>query len=253
MFKVLLVEDSTESYQLISRALGSFVQLEWAKNQREGASILDKKDFDLILMDVMLPDGDGFQLCSMLQNQEKFAATPIIFLTAKTSIPDRVMAFSVGADDFISKPFDSLELRARVEAKLRKRERTLQAADVVICNGLEINKRTQKVSVNSNGTVEELDLTPMEFRILLLLAGKPNAVMSRDQILDTVWGENVHVYSRSVDTHISKLRKKLGGKGESILSVHGSGYRLVSESAEPAPRMHDFSGSIPNLRFGRSG
>ena len=127
MFKVLLVEDSTESYQLISRALGSFVQLEWAKNQREGASILDKKDFDLILMDVMLPDGDGFQLCSMLQNQEKFAATPIIFLTAKTSIPDRVMAFSVGADDFISKPFDSLELRARVEAKLRKRERTLQS------------------------------------------------------------------------------------------------------------------------------
>ena len=230
----------------------TLTQLEWARTQREGAALLQKKEFDLVLLDVMLPDGDGYQLCSILQAQEKFSTTPIIFLTAKNSVPDKVMAFSVGADDFITKPFDSLELRARVESKLRKRERSLQAADVVICNGLEINKRTQKVSVNTSGSVEELDLTPMEFRILLLLASKPNAVMSRDEILDTVWGENVHVYSRSVDTHISKLRKKLGAKGESIVSVHGSGYRLITEPNEQTSQSIDFGSDTPSLRSGRT-
>ncbi len=252
MFKVLLVEDSSDSYQLVNRALGGSVHLEWARTQREASTLLEKKDFDLILLDVMLPDGNGFQLCSVLQTHERWKNIPVILLTAKSSVHDKVMAFSIGADDHISKPFDSMELKARVDARLRKRERLIQASDTVICNDIEINKRTQKVRVMDSGENRELDLTPMEFKILLLMASKPNVVLTREEILNKVWGENIHVYNRSVDTHVSKLRKKLGSKGENIVSVHGTGYRFVSEATEK-PVLNIDNGAGPDLRFGRSG
>lgn len=252
MYKILLVEDSTEAAQLVQRALGRPMHIEWARTVREASNLLAKKEFDLLLLDAHLPDGDGFHLCSLLQAQGGAHTMPIILLTAKNSISDKVMAFSLGADDFISKPFDGLELKARVEARLRKRESSQIASDVILCGDLEINKRTQKVHLITDGTSREIELTPREFRILLLLASQPNAVLSRDEILNKVWGENVHVYTRSVDTHVSKLRKKLGEKGELINSVHGMGYRLKNEA--PRRTALEFgTAETPSLRLGHVG
>jgi two-component system, OmpR family, phosphate regulon response regulator PhoB len=251
-FKVLLVEDHVDAYQLVQRALGTRVQLEWAKTQKEAAAALEKKDFDLILLDVMLPDGDGFHLCSILQAHEKWCNIPVIILSAKNTVPDKVLGFSVGADDFIAKPFDALELRARVDAKLRKRERDMVAADTIVFDDLEINKSTQRVSLNEEGRTSEIDLTPIEFKLLLFLANRANTVVTRDQILDTVWGESVHVYSRSVDTHISKLRRKLGTKGQYIQSAHGAGYRFATPVNTNRQINLDYS-NASTLQYGRMG
>jgi DNA-binding response OmpR family regulator len=123
MYKVLLVEDSSESYELVKRALSSSVQLEWAKSLADAYKAIQKKSFSLILLDVMLPDGDGYRLCSIMQNDDRIEKVPVIFLTAKNSVSDKVLGFLVGGDDFITKPFDMNELRTRVEARLRKLDR----------------------------------------------------------------------------------------------------------------------------------
>lgn len=251
--RILLVEDSLEAGTLVCRTFGPSVQIEWVKSLGEATRALRDREFDLVLLDVQLPDGDGYQFCSLLQTEERWRNVPVIMLTSRSSISDRVMAFSVGAEDFLAKPFDSLELKARVEARLRKKEMRSLASDVVVCSDLEINKRTQKVNLNANGSSQEIDLTPREFKILLLLASKPNAVVSRDEILRTVWGENIHVYPRSVDTHVSKLRKKLGPKAELVVSVHGSGYRFKGETAHRAPLRLDFGSEVSRLSLGHAG
>ena len=237
MHNVLLVEDSSDAFNLVKRALGSSVHLEWAKSLGEASRTLQKKNFDLILLDVMLPDGDGYRLCSILQTDDQLKNVPVIFLTAKNSVSDKVLGFSVGADDFISKPFDGLELKARVDSRLRKRDRERMESDILKLGDIEINKSTQKVQVFESGQNTDIDLTPIEFKLLLFLCKELNKVYSRDEILNSVWGESIHVYSRSVDTHISKLRKKLGSKANYIESVHGSGYRFVVDESAKAPRV----------------
>jgi DNA-binding response OmpR family regulator len=256
MYKILVVEDSAEAYRLVHNALGTMYKLEWAKTRKDAAQMLEKTIYDLILLDGTLPDGDGFQLCSLLQAHESWATIPVILLTSRNSVMDKVMAFSVGADDFIAKPFEPLELRARIEAKLRRRERQIRASDVIICGDFEIDKRTQRAVINEDGVTRELVLTPIEFKMLLLFAGKPDVVHSRDKILDAVWGSNVHVYARSVDTHVSKLRKKLGSRQDCIMSVHGSGYRMTAPENDRAVQRLTNEMSRPrsyDLAFGQSG
>ena len=237
MHNILLVEDSVDSFNLVKRALGTSVQLEWSKSLSEASRVLQKKIFDLILLDVMLPDGDGYRLCSILQTDDQLKNVPVIFLTAKNTVSDKVLGFSVGADDFMSKPFDGLELKARIESRLRKRDRFKIESDIVKLGDIEINKSTQKVQIYENGKAVNIDLTPIEFKLLLFLSKEVSKVYTRDEILNSVWGESIHVYSRSVDTHISKLRKKLGSKANSIESVHGSGYRFRVEEGAGAPRV----------------
>jgi DNA-binding response OmpR family regulator len=224
--RILVVEDSVESLNLVKRALGSSCAIDSAASLSEADRLLNKNKYDLVLLDVMLPDGDGYKLCSLLQADDELKNTPVIFLTAKNALTDKVLGFQVGADDFITKPFDALELKARVEARLRKRERDRHEADLIRIGDLEINKTTQKASINDGGKTLQLDLTPIEFKILIQLAREPNSVLSREAILNAVWGENVYIYHRSVDTHVSKLRKKMGDKAAWIESVHGTGYRF---------------------------
>ncbi len=237
MQSILLVEDSPEAQVLVKRALGVNYNMVWAKTLAEASKALEDQSFDLILLDVMLPDGDGYRLCSILQTNDSLRSTPVIFLTAKNSVTDKVLGFKVGADDFISKPFDPLELKARVEARLRKKELQNEASDIIRLGHLEINKSTQRVKLIEGDHFQEIDLTPIEFKLLILLTKEVNKVYSRDEILDTVWGENIHVYNRSVDTHISKLRRKLGPKADCIESVHGSGYRFSYKVQAPKEKI----------------
>jgi DNA-binding response OmpR family regulator len=227
--KILVVEDSSESFQLIRRALGTAYNLDCARTLNEASQYLNKQMYDLILLDVILPDGEGYRLCSLLQTNEEMKNIPVIFLTAKNTLSDKVLGFQVGGDDFITKPFDPLELKARIDARLRKREREKREANLIRVGDVEVNKDTQRASINSEGNNIDLDLTPIEYKILVNLINEPNRVFSRDEILDVVWGKNIHVYPRSVDTHVSKLRKKMAHKSDLIESVHGTGYRFASK------------------------
>src|SRR5690606_19934933 len=130
------------------------------------------------------------------------------------------------ADDYIVKPFSPIELKARVESKLKKIEIMKQVYDVLQWDEIKINKNKQEVEILFDGDLKKVDLTALEFKLLIYLASSPNDVFSRDEILNEIWGDDIHVYSRSVDTHISKLRKKLGPASYLIKSIHGSGYKF---------------------------
>lgn len=224
-YNILLIEDSKEVYQMVSQSISSITQdLQWAENVAEATDILEKKQFDLILLDIELPDGNGFELCTQIRL--KLPQIPIFFLTSHDNLSEKVLGFSAGADDYITKPFQSLELKARVEAKLSRIEVQMRTADILEWKEVIISKSSQDVKVLDAGKFDSIELTALEFKILIYFANRPNHVIARDKMLDDIWGEDVHVYSRSVDTHVSKLRRKLGPVSQIIESVHGSGYKF---------------------------
>lgn len=227
MAKILLIDDDQETYVLVSKALGNSLPLTWARSLSEGWTLSHKEPIELILLDVMLPDGDGFQFCAKLQNEEVTQAIPIILLTGKKGVAHRVLGFSLGADDYLEKPFDLQELRARVESKLKKKRQNKSAEELIHIGNLEINLGTQRVCINLDGHFTEIFLTPIEFRLMQHLAKNCERAFSRDQLITAAWGENISVADRTVDKHISALRQKLQSCGEYIQTVPGYGYRLV--------------------------
>jgi len=233
MHKILIVEDAEDCYQLVKHALGQNIDLVWANSVAKAMDHLNADSFDLVLLDVVLPDGDGFQFCSFMQNNDQFQNIPVIYLTGKSSPNDKVLGFSTGAEDYIQKPFNLMELRARVEAKLRKRDRLKQQESWVRYGDIEIDIASHKARIVSNGATREIDLTSIEFKILYLLLKRPESVLSRDEILDTIWGKGVYICARSVDTYISKLRKKLEPLSPYIQSVHGVGYKISVPKERP--------------------
>jgi len=223
MHKILLVEDSKEIFTIVEQALGAIAKVDWVASAQEASHAFHAK-YDLILLDVELPDGNGIELCTQIQRISP--RTPVFILTSHNNLSEKVLGFSAGADDYITKPFAPLELKARVEARLRKVELTYKASNLLKWKELEINKNRQEVSVFTDSSTEKIDLTALEFKLLTYFAERPEDVIHRDQILNDIWGENIHIYSRSVDTHVSKLRKKLGPASHIIESVHGSGYKF---------------------------
>jgi len=224
MFRILLIEDSPEAQKLVTSCLGQAYDLVTASTCAEATSLIRSGQYDLILLDVMLPDGDGYQLCSLIQNNESTRDIPIIFLTAKDSLPNKVMGFSLGADDYVVKPFDPLELRARVEAKLRRMTRKKEASEIVQKGDIQVNIPFQRAYLLQNGQKKDLGLTPIEFRLLLYFVQRLDQVLTREQLLLAVWGDDIHVSDRSIDTHVSKLRKKLAPRSDYIQSIYGTGY-----------------------------
>lgn len=229
--KLLAVEDS-QDYQLILKStLQQDYDVTIAGTAHEAYEDLKNHTYDLILLDIILPDSDGYEICSQIRSNPSTSHLPIIFVTSKETIPEKVMGFSLGADDYITKPFNTLELKARVASKLRLSDHNAQNASLVK-GCVEINTPTQRVYLCSENEKEHVDLTTTEFRLLSYMAHHEDHVLGRDQILEAVWGETLNVTERTVDTHVSKLRKKLKNAGEYIKSVHGSGYRFSSVSAE---------------------
>lgn len=223
---VLLVDDSEDTYAMMRSVVGNGVHLIWAETLASAWKIIGSEMLSLILLDIELPDGNGIDLCSQLYGRGVLAKTPIFFLTSHGDLSERVMGFTAGADDYIVKPFVPIELRARIEAKLRKVEAQRKHSNVLKWKEIEINRNRQEVQILTDAGVKKVDLTSLEFKLLLYFAANAENVLSRDEVLDEIWGKDVHVYSRSVDTHVSKLRKKLGAAGHVIKSVHGSGYRF---------------------------
>jgi two-component system phosphate regulon response regulator PhoB len=178
----------------------------------------------LFLLDVMVPGGDGFDLCRQIRGRQTIAMTPVIFLTAKTGEPDRVLGFELGADDYITKPFSPREVVARVKAVLRRFERPL-APEVVEFEDLVIDSGSMTLTVRG----EVVPTTATEFRLLDYLARHPGRVFTRDQVLDAVWRETAFVTPRSVDVYVRRLREKIEKDPEQpqyLRTVRGAGYRF---------------------------
>lgn len=224
MYQILLVEDSKEIYQMVLQSTQQLATLTWAKSIEEANAIFKSKVFDLLILDIELPDGNGIEFCSSIQATHPH--TLVFFLSSHTNLSEKVLGFSAGADDYITKPFSPLELRARLESRLRKTKQQLVSAESFKWNEIEINKSSQVVGIVEKGELKKLDLTALEFKLLLYFAARPGVVIARDEILNDIWGEDIHVYQRSVDTHVSKLRKKLGGVSHILESIHGSGYKF---------------------------
>ncbi len=177
---------------------------------------------DLVILDLMLPDFNGLDICRMMKKGEETSRIPIIMLTAKGEETDRIIGLELGADDYVTKPFSPKELVARVRAVLRRGSDSTAPQVVKVGGMLRINQARHEVYVNQ----DKIPLTTTEFRILLLLASKPGWVFSREQILDHLWGREKAVVDRTVDVHIKHLREKLGPAGNMILNVRGVGYKI---------------------------
>lgn len=185
-------------------------------------SALSRRTPDLMILDLMLPDSDGLEICKHLKSHAEFSRVPLIILSAKGEESDRVIGLELGADDYISKPFSVRELVARVKAVLR---RSQPAGEKLITVGdlLSIDAAGYEVAVRGR----KVELTPTEFRILHLLAAHPGRLFGRDAILNHLWGPEKAVLDRTVDVHIGNLRAKLGEAGRLIVNLRGVGYKLA--------------------------
>ncbi len=185
--------------------------------------LLERKIPDLIVLDLMLPDADGFDVCKDLKKDERFVSIPIIMLTAKGDETDRILGLEFGADDYVVKPFSPRELVARVKAVLR-RGKVKEEAKKIIEIGKILRIDLQKYEVYLNN--KKLDLTSTEFKIIKLLSTRKGWVYSRNQILDHLWGNDKIVVDRTVDVHIRNLRTKLGPAGKYIKNIRSVGYKI---------------------------
>lgn len=196
-----------------------------AADGEAGVSLVKEHQPDLIILDVMMPKKDGLQACREIRVAG--ISTPLILLTARSSEVDKVLGLELGADDYLAKPFGMLELIARVKALLRRVQRTTEI-DMVKFANVQIDFKAYKAVRNDN---EPIDLSAREYRLLRYLVAKQGNVVSRDELLDEVWGYNSYPTTRTVDNHIARLRQKVESNVDDpqhILTVHGVGYKFVA-------------------------
>ena len=228
-FRLLLVDDEEDLREILTFNLaGEGYQVSTAANAEEALK-MPLEEYHLLILDVMMPGMSGFKLAELIRRDKKLT-TPIIFLTAKGTENDLLTGFNIGADDYMAKPFSIKELQARVQAILM---RSLQGGLDFEESQLEIG--TLLIDLDAKQVFvdgEPIDLTKKELEILILLARDPSKVFSREEILDRVWREDVFVMERTIDVHITRIRKKLRGSGIKIINRSGFGYCLVEEEAQ---------------------
>lgn len=220
MARIIIIEDDEDIRELVLYTLKS--------NQLQGLGFESGKDFfdenlsedevDVILLDVMLPGEDGLKILEKLRNDARYEDTAIIMLTAKGSEMDKVKALDLGADDYIVKPFGILELISRIQARLRRAKKS----DILTFNEITLIKDKYEVKVSD----VKVELTRKEFELLNYLLNNPNVVISRERLLESVWGYDFVGESRTLDIHISTLRKNLLSAAKYVQTVRGLGYKL---------------------------
>jgi two-component system phosphate regulon response regulator PhoB/two-component system alkaline phosphatase synthesis response regulator PhoP len=220
---IAVIEDEPDLAALVSAHLRKEgFRVETFGDAERFLRFLQKKIPDLILLDLMLPDMSGLDLCKVLKRSEEWRAIPVIIATAKAEETDKILGLELGADDYVTKPFSLKELAARMRAVLRRSELSEPPTVLEIGGGLVLD--AERFQVRRDGIA--LDLTSTEFKILRLLASKKGRVFSREQILDELWGHDKIVLDRTVDVHIKNLREKLGPAGGLIKNIRGVGYKV---------------------------
>ena len=224
--RILLVEDEPSIAELVSVNLRhNGFQPVWAEDGIAAQRELNAALPDAILLDWMLPGQSGLALARKWRADPRTRAIPILMLTARGDEPDKVAGLDAGADDYITKPFSTQELLARIRAVLRRRAPE-QASEALAMGALALDAATHRVSWRGR----DVKLGPTEFRLLHYLMAHPERVHSRSQLLDKVWGDHVFIEERTVDVHVKRLRETLGPAGAMIETVRGAGYRLAAQS-----------------------
>ena len=220
---VFIVEDEKDISSLIALHLRKtgFIVLEFA-NGNDFFNFLKKKIPDLIVLDLMLPDIDGIEICKYIKSEQLYKNIPVIILTAKAEETDKIIGLELGADDYITKPFSVRELIARIRNILKRYDSSQKDNVQKIGEILSINNDTYEVYVRN----KKIHLTATEFNILKILLSKKGMVFSREKILDLLWQGQKAVIDRTIDVHIKKLREKLGEAGNLIKNVRGIGYKI---------------------------
>jgi two-component system alkaline phosphatase synthesis response regulator PhoP len=227
---ILVVDDETDIVQLLRYNLekeGYLVKT--AFDGRQALETAGEGPLDLVVLDVMMPELDGFDVCRELRSNPLHRNTPIMFLTARVGELDEVLGLELGADDYVLKPISPRVFVARVKSILRRsaeavRTETLVMPELLSVGDLEINRQNYTVRINGRETF----FPKKEFELLAFLASNRGKVFPRETLLNRIWGENVYVVDRTVDVHISKIREKLGVHGDLIETVKGVGYRFRS-------------------------
>lgn len=232
MKKVLLIEDDTDLFALLKYNLEKEgFQMVGAQTGKGAIELCRRERPDLIILDIMLPDSDGLDICKGIRAAQELADIPVIFLTARASETDRIVGLELGANDYIVKPFFVRELIARIKIQFRRptpQQRVLKSL------GIELDRSSCRVRLHG----DEVSLTATEFRLLEFLMTRPGVVFSREQLLDSVWGHDRAVTDRTVDVYILRLRQKVEVDPANpliIRSVRGFGYSFNEETAETAP------------------
>jgi len=225
--RILVVEDETDIARLIKHTLERTgdAQVEIIESGDAALKLVQTAPPDLVILDLNLPGLDGTEVCRLIRARPATATLPIIMLTARTGETDRVSGLDLGADDYVTKPFSLRELAARVRAVLRRRVASSRPGAMAIYRGPHLVADFDAVSVTVNG--EPVRLTRREFELLRCLVENRNRVLSRDRLLERVWGYQQFIETRSVDVHVGRLRAKLGPAGDQIETVVGLGYRFV--------------------------
>ena len=224
--KILIVEDDKHISRLLKYNLDKAGFKSTAViTGEEAIDILDSKQIDLIVLDIMLPKMDGFEVCRIIKQDKKLSHIPVIILTAKGEEVDRVVGFELGADDYVVKPFSPRELILRIKAVLKRGKPKEDIKGVLEYMEVKLDIPRHKVFINE----KEIILTQMEFKLLTILMHNAGKVQSRDKLLDEAWDMASDVTTRTIDTHVRRLRQKLGQAAKYIETVRGIGYRFSEE------------------------
>jgi len=224
MARILVIEDEPDIREVLDYNLRTAgYEVIPAERGREGLTLAREQRPDLVLLDLMLPDVSGTEVCRAIKDDPSTRATPVVVLTARNSEIDRVVGFELGADDYVTKPFSVRELMLRIRAVLRRSESRPVEANLVDFGTLRVDRDAHRVWVDG----EEIELTLLEFKLLVTLYDRRNRVQSRGSLLDHVWGLDTKISTRTVDAHVKRLREKLRGAREYIETVRGVGYRFA--------------------------
>jgi two-component system phosphate regulon response regulator PhoB len=222
--RILVVDDEPDLLELVRLALSQAgFTVDTASGGREALEKIRRAPPGLVVLDLMMPDISGNDVCRQIRSDAALAELPIVMLTAKSEEVDRVVGFELGADDYVAKPFSPRELVLRVKAVLRRRSAALDGPSGLEHGVLRIDPDRHRCFVQ--GT--QIELTAKEFKLLATLMSRPGRVLSRERLLDDVWGSEITVTTRTIDTHLKRLREKLGVAGDLIETVRGVGYRFA--------------------------
>lgn len=230
MTKILLIDDDEKLGDLLGTYFQRFdLVLVVAHEPQAGLQMLDKEAPDLVILDVMLPGQDGFEVCRSIR---KISSVPVIMLTARGEVTDRIVGLEIGADDYIPKPFEPRELVARIQNVLRRSGDSRPQGKQLRYEGLTVDLERRTAELDG----ATLDLTTMEYQLLALFARNPGTTYTRDEILNELRGIDAQLFSRSVDILVSRLRQKLGDTSKQarfIKTVWGTGYAFIGQEATP--------------------
>ena len=226
MAKILVVDDEIKIREIIKEyAEFEGYEVAQAEDGMQAVEMVKNQDFDIIIMDVMMPKLDGYSACKEIR---KIKQIPVIMLSARGEEYDKLFGFEIGVDDYVVKPFSPKELMARIRAVLNRASASQRTEDVIRYEGLEINFTAREVKIDG----EKVSMTPKEYDLLFYLVKNMNIALSREKLLEEVWGFDFYGDDRTVDTHIKMLRNSLGKYRNLIVTLRGMGYKFEVQSAE---------------------